>query len=376
MSTIARVRAGDGAGPERTPTDLRDAGSFDHVGRDQGAKEFIAGAVLADLADRDPRIVCATADLTYVTQLAVFARRHPDRMFQFGISERTMLSAAAGLATCGLLPYVSTFASFSAILGYENIRTDMAYPDLPVRVLATHCGISMGFFGTSHHATEDIAALRAVANITVLSPPDGAATEALLRATVDLPGPIYFRLGRGRERPLYDAPPEGYGPGAPRVVRTGSDVLLVATGIMVGEAAAAAEALARDGISATVLDVHTLKPFDAAAVAEHAARHPAVVVVEEHTVEGGLGTLVVEAVAAAGAGGPVYKHGLYDEYGIIGPPSHLYRYYGLETEGIQAVTRRVLDLVDGGGFPRRDPAPLWTEEDKRRVLDRYGATGA
>lgn len=375
MSTIARARAGDGRGPLRTPTDLRDDGSFDHVGRDHGAKEFIAGAVLADLADEDPRIVCATADLTYVAQLAVFGQRHPRRLFQFGISERNMLSAAAGLATCGLRPYASTFASFSAILGYESIRTDMAYPDLPVRVIATHCGISMGFFGTSHHATEDIAALRAVANITVLSPPDGAATEALLRATVDLPGPVYFRLGRGRERPLYDVPPQDYGPGAPRVVRQGRDVLLVATGIMVGAAAEAADALAEDGISATVLDVHTLKPFDAAAVAEHAARHAAIVTIEEHTVEGGLGTLVVEAVAAAGVGRPVYKHGLYDEYGIIGPPAHLYRYYGLEPEGIETVTRRVLDLVSGGGFPRGAAAPLWTAEDKQTILERYSGAG-
>lgn len=374
MSVVQALRAGDGGRQLRNPTDLRDPGSFDHVGRDQGAKELVAGAVLAELADSDPRIVCATADLTYVTHLGVFARRHPTRMFQFGIAERNMLTAAAGMATCGLVPYVATFASFSAILGYEAIRTDMAYPKLPVRVLATHSGISMGFFGTSHHATEDIAALRAVADLVVLSPPDGAATEALLRATVDEPGPIYFRLGRGRERPLYDEPPEGYGPGAPRVVREGSDVLLISTGIMVRETLDAADALARDGISATVLDVHTLKPFDAAAVAEHAARHPAVLVVEEHNVEGGLGTMVVEAVAATGAAVPVSKHGLYDEYGIVGPPTHLYRYYALDPDGIAVVTRRMLDLVDAGTFWRRAPAPLWGADDKRRILDRYAAT--
>lgn len=349
----------------RNPTDLRSARSFDHVGRDAGSEGLIAGAVLADLADDDERIVAACADLKYVTRMSLFEARHPARFFQFGIAERNMLTAAAGMASCGLIPYVATFACFSGILGYEAIRTDHAYPNLPVRVIATHAGIGMGFFGTSHHATEDIAALRAVAGLTILSPADSAGTESLLRSTVELPGPIYFRLGRGRDRRVYDAPPDSYGPGAPpRVAREGSELLLVSTGTMVGECMEAARRLADDGIVPTVLDVHTLKPFDAESVALQAGRHRVVITVEEHNVEGGLGTLVREAVAEAGLTVPVRKHGLRDEFALIGPPTHLYSHYGLDPAGIATVVSRALN----------DPgASLWTGDDRQRVLDAYAA---
>jgi transketolase len=353
-------------GLRRNPTDLRSAKSFDHVGRDAGSEGLVIGAVLADLADEDERIVAACADLKYVTRMSLFEVRHPDRFFQFGIAERNMLTAAAGMASCGLIPYVATFACFSAILGYEAIRTDHAYPNLPVRVIATHAGIGMGFFGTSHHATEDISALRAVAGLTILSPPDAAATESLLRSTVDVPGPIYFRLGRGRDRRVYEASPEPYGPGAPpRLVQEGDEVLLVSTGTMVGECVEAARRLAgEDGVAPTVLDVHTLKPFDAEALAEQASRHRVVVTIEEHNVQGGLGTLVREAVAEAGVAVPVMTHGLPDEFALIGPPTHLYTYYGLDPAGIATAVRRAV------GSPR---TPLWTADDRRRVLDACSA---
>lgn len=275
-----------------------------------------------------------------------------------------MLTAAAGMAASGLIPYAATFASFSGILGYECIRTDHAYPNLPVRTIATHAGIGMGFFGTSHHATEDISALRAVAGLTILSPADASATEALLRATVDHPGPIYFRLGRGRDRDVYDGVPDGYVPGAPRTVREGADVVLLSTGTMVGETLAAAEVLAAEhGVEATVLDVHTLKPFDTSAVAAQVGRHSLAITVEEHNVEGGLGTLTREAVAEAGIQTPVVKHGLQDEFALIGPPTHLYRYYGLDPVGIGTVVRRALDKGPSGR--------LWRDEDRRRVLEEY-----
>lgn len=354
-TTVARKRA-----------DLRDPRSFDHVGRDVDARGFVAGEVLAELADTDPRIVCGAADLKYVTQMAVFEARHPQRFFQFGIAERNMISAAAGLATMGLRPYVSTFACFSGILAFENIRTDAAYPRLPVRILATHAGIAMGYFGTSHHATEDIAALRAVADLMILSPSDAASTAALLRATVDHPGPIYFRLGRGREDDIYTGQPTTPaapgGPGAPSVLRKGTDVLVVATGAVVGPTLAAVDHLASEGVSATLLDAHTLKPFSDTAVAEHASGHAAVVTVEEHNVLGGLGTIVTEALSSHRVNVPVYRHGLQDEYSLIGPPSHLYRYYGLDSSGIASAIRRAASQdVD----PRRR---LWTADDARAVL--------
>lgn len=355
----------------REQADLLDARSFDHVGRDAGAN-FVAGRVLADLADDDPRIVVGCADLTYVTRLSEYGARHPDRFHYYGISERNMLGAAAGLATTGLIPYVCTFSCFSAILGYENIRTDLAYPNLPVRVLGTHAGISMGFFGTSHHATEDISALRAVAGLMVLSPSDPASTEALLKSTVDHDGPIFFRLGRGREEAVYPSVPD-LRPGPPSVVAEGTDLLLVATGILVQECRAAAERLAAAGISCTVLDVHTLKPFPAEAVAEHARGHRAVLTVEEHNVEGGLGTMTVEAIAGAGLRTTVHKHGLRDEFAIVGPPMHLYRYYGLSADGISTIGRRLMDRCDE---QRLITSALWTESDRAEVYHLKGvATG-
>jgi transketolase len=357
---------------ERARTDLRDPGSFDHVGRDVDATGFVAGRVLAELADTDDRIVAASADLTWVTQMAEFAAAHPDRYLQFGIAERNMISAAAGLATMGLIPYVSTFACFSGVLAFENIRTDLAYPHLPVRVLATHAGIAMGYFGTSHHATEDIAALRAVAGLTILSPAGATATESLLRGTVDHDGPIYLRLGRGQEADVYadpGAPAPPTGPGAPTALARGSDVLLVGTGLTTGSATAAAERLAAEGVSTGVVDVHTLKPFDGDAMAQLASGYRAVVTVEEHTVEGGLGSIVVEALARRRVPTPVFTHGLQDEFALVGPPSHLYRHYGLDPDGVATVARRA--LADGAD-PRH---PLWTDADRQEVLAAVGGAG-
>jgi transketolase len=348
----------------RNRTDLRSPKSFDHVGRDVNAKGFVAGRVLAELAEHDERIVCASADLKFVTHMAIFEQRHPRRFFQFGVAERNMMSAAAGLATCGLIPYVSTFAAFSAILGYEVIRTDLAYPNLPVRVIGTHCGISMGFFGSSHHATEDISALRAIAGLTILSPSDPTMMEALLRATVDHPGPIYFRVGRGREPVLYPELPAEFAPGAPHEACSGSDVLIVATGIMVGFAISAAAELAREGISATVLDVHTLKPFDAESVVARAATHRAVLTIEEHNVVGGLGAMVAEAMAAAAEPVAVFAHGLHDEFSLVGPPMHLYRWYGLDADGIATLARRALERVECGS---RGGETLWDEADRAQA---------
>lgn len=357
----------------RAQADLRDPGSFDHVGRDAGDTDLATGRVLAELAARDDRVVVATADLTWVTQLADVAAAHPDRFLQFGIAERNMISAAAGLATMGLIPYVSTFACFSGVLAFANIRTDLAYPHLPVRVLATHAGIAMGYFGTSHHATEDIAALRAVAGLTVLSPAGATATESLLRGTLDHDGPIYFRLGRGREADVYarpGAPVPPTGPGAPTVLRGGTDVLLVGTGLTTGSALDAAELLATGGVAAGVVDVHTLKPFDGGATARLATGYRAVVTVEEHTVEGGLGSIVAEALARRRVFTPVFPHGLQDEFALVGPPNHLYRYYGLDGAGVATVARRALAAADDPGADHS--RPLWTDADRREVLADVG----
>ncbi len=316
--------------------------SWDLAASAELARSAVAGRVLADLAEDDPRIVVLTADLMFSNRTSDFQRRHPERYVNVGIAEQHMVSMAAGMATFGLVPYVSTFASFAGLLCAEQIRTDLAYPGLAVRVLAHHAGISLGFYGTSHHATEDLGLLRAIANMTVLCPCDAASTERALTATVDRPGPIYFRLGRGREPDVYDAGAPGFEVGRLGRLRDGGDLAIVANGITVAPALEAAERLAReDGIEAAVLDAHTVRPFDADTLCDVAARTGRLLVTEEHNVVGGVASACADALVDQGIGGVrLERLGMpADEYAIIGPPTHLYRHYGMDADGIFARAR-------------------------------------
>lgn len=346
----------------RKPTVLTDPVSFDHEGR-RGYPTRSIGSILADLADDDPRIVAGSADLTWSTFLADFPARHPDRFFQVGIAERNMFGIAAGLAACGALPYMSTFSAFAALQSLDVIRNDHAYTNLPVRTIGTHTGISMGYFGSSHHAIEDIGALRSIPNLTVVSAADLTATEALVRATVDLPGPVYFRLGRGAAGPDVHSSPGDVVFGEPTVVREGSGVLVIASGITVHAARDAADELRDRGqATPTVIDLHTIRPFPHERIALLAAAHDVVVVVEDHMVDGGIGTSVLTALSEYGITTPVHRHGLRD-FAIFGPPSHLYAYYGLDADGIRTVVGRAIDRR-----PMSPRLPLWDEDDHRRVL--------
>jgi transketolase len=297
---------------------------------------FVAGRVLADLADADERIIVLTADLMYSNRTDEFARRHPRRFVNVGIAEQHMVSMAAGMATFGYVPYAATFASFVGLLCAEQIRTDLAYPGLPVRLLAHHAGISLGFYGTSHHATEDLALMRAIAGLTVICPCDAASTARLLTDTAGHEGPIYFRLGRGREPDVYPVGAEGLAAGRIQVLREGADLTIVANGITVSAALEAAGTLAAEGLEATVLDAHTVRPFDAATLCEHAARTGRLLVAEEHNVVGGVATACADALVDNGVGGVrLERLGLpADEYALIGPPTALYRHYGLDAAGI------------------------------------------
>lgn len=303
---------------------------------------LVAGEELAAMADERDDILVLTADLMTSNRTGDFRDRHPDRFYNLGIAEQNMMSVAAGLATCGYVPYVSTFASFASLLCAEHIRTDLAYPALPVRILAHHAGVAMGFYGTSHHATEDIALLRAIPGLTVVSASDATSLRALLRATVDTPGPVYVRMGRGRERPVHD---EGLAPAAGRFhrLRDGRDLTIVATGLGVRAAMEAAEELASDGIEAAVLDALWLKPFDDAAVLQAARETGGILTVEEHSTTGGLGGAVSEVLAQAGAAVPFARHGMPDEYALVAPPTHLYRHYGLTGQGVAERARALLD---------------------------------
>jgi transketolase len=253
-----------------------------------------------------------------------------------------MVSAAAGLAAAGLSPYVATYASFIGLLCAEQIRTDVCYTGLPVRILAHHAGITMGFYGSSHHATEDLSIMRSFADLTVFGTVDPHLAEAALRASVGHPEPIYFRLGRGREKPVYALPPEDFSFGRAITVRDGRDAAILTTGLPLSAALEAAETLAsEDGLSVRVLDVHTVKPIDVEAVLAAAATG-VVLTVEEHNVIGGLGGAVSEVLAEAGAGCRFRRHGIPDEYALIGPPLALYAHYGLDGAGIARVLRELL----------------------------------
>lgn len=307
------------------------------------AHALIAGKVLADLADNDNRIVVLTADLGFSNRTIEFAQRHPDRFFDLGIAEQNMVSAAAGLAAAGAIPYAATFASFMALLCCNQIRTDLAYPNLPVRLLAHHAGISLGYYGTSHHATEDIGIMRSMANMKIVCPADAYSLEHALRQTVDLPGPIYFRLGRGRESNIYRSE-DKWEFGKISVLRNGNDGLILANGIMVGAAYQAADMLAKDGINVTVADIHTIQPLDIEGLLSLVKKQRTVFVAEEHNTRGGVATMVADTMVDARVNGVrLIRIGLpSDEYAIIGPPFYLYKHYGLDGAGLAQRVRQTL----------------------------------
>jgi transketolase len=299
---------------------------------------------LIDLVGAGHPIVVGTGDLQYSNGLVRFAKAHPERFLQFGISEQNMVSAAAGLATTGLYPYVATFASFLALLACEQIRTDVAYSALPVRLIGHHAGISLGFYGTSHHATEDLAIMRSMADLTVIAPADGPQLASAIKATVTHPQPIYFRIGRGQE-PIVYSPDVEFVLGKGVVHHQGDALTLIVCGTMVHPAVEAVTALRAAGYSVGLIDMPTIKPIDREAILAAAARSRLLLTVEEHNVIGGLGGAVAEVLADAGIPARLVRHGIADEYSLIAPPTHLYRHYRLDAAGIESVAREVL----GGG---------------------------
>jgi len=302
---------------------------------------FVAGEELANLADADPRVVVMTADLASSNRLIDFKPRHPDRFVNMGIAEKNMVTAAAGLASVGFVPYVGTFASFAALLCFEQIRTDCAYPGMPVRVLGHHSGMSLGFYGSSHHALEDLSALRAVAGLTVACAADANQLRAMLRASLDHPGAMYLRLGRGRDPEVYSEVPDGFRFGRAIQLRDGADATIIATGSEVRPSLDAATSLEAKGFAVRVVDMHTVSPLDADAVVAAATETGAVITVEEHNVTGGLGGAVAEVLADRRLAVPFRRHGVPDEYALIGPPTALYAHYHLDAAGIASVVEEV-----------------------------------
>jgi len=296
---------------------------------------------LISLVEAGRDIVAGSADLQYSNGLNRFAARFPDRYFSFGISEQNMVSAAAGIATTGTMPYVATFASFLGLLTCEQIRMDVAYCALPVRLIGHHTGISMGFYGTSHHATEDIGTMRSIADLTIVSPADGPQFEAAIRASADHDRPIYFRTGRGREPDLYD-PKSDFIFGKAIEHAVGEELTIIACGLPVHPSVQVARKLKAEGRSIGVIDMATVKPIDRDAILAAAARSKVILTIEEHNILGGLGAAVAEVLAEEGSPARLVRHGIRDEYALIAPPTHLYAHYRLDQAGIETVVREII----------------------------------
>lgn len=302
----------------------------------------VYGAALAELGNTNENIVVLDADLSGSTKSKMFGQAHPDRFFNMGIAESNMVSTAAGLATTGKIPFVNTFTVFLTTLGLIATRAQVCYGNLNVKFGGAYCGMSDALDGASHHATEDIAVMRSLPNMTLIAPADANATRWATRQSVDINGPVYLRLSRDVYPDLY---PEDYpfqvGKGA--IVRDGKDVTVIACGLLVHKAIEAAEALEKEkGISVRVVDMYSIKPIDKELILRCAEETGAIVTAEEHNVLGGLGSAVSEVLAWGGCAAPTEFVGIQDTFTESGPYQELLAKYGVDAAGVRAGIEKVL----------------------------------
>lgn len=298
------------------------------------------GVALSRIGQKNKNVVVLDADLSKSTKTDVFAKSCPDRFFDMGIAEQNMMGVAAGFAASGKTPVASTFAMFAAGRAFEVIRNSICYPNLNVKICATHAGLTVGEDGATHQAIEDIALMRAIPNMTVINPADGVSTEKLLEAAIDMHGPCYIRLGRAAVPILYpeDAVIE-IGKGCE--LKSGTDVTIIGTGIMVNEAMMAAEILKESGISVRVIDMHTIKPIDADIIVKAAKETKLIVTAEEHNIIGGLGSAVAEVLSEKSPQ-RLIRVGVQDVFGESGKPNELMEKYGLTANHIVAAIKASL----------------------------------
>ncbi|HET7839496.1 MAG TPA: transketolase C-terminal domain-containing protein [Rectinemataceae bacterium] len=298
------------------------------------------GEALVELGATNDRMVVLDADLAHATMTSLFEAKYPERFFNFGLAEANMMCAAAGFAHSGLLPFASTFALFGAGRAYEQIRNSISYVGANVKLGLSHSGLSVGEDGGSHQSIEDIALMRGLPGMTVLVPCDPIQTRKAVFAAAAIEGPVYIRVARPVVENL-SAEDEAFVPGQAVILRDGRDVCIAATGLMVREALRAADALAAEGIQASVLNFHTIKPLDSVRVLEWARRCGAIVTVEEHSVIGGLGSAVAEVLAGQ-SDASFERIGIQDLFGSSGKPSELFAAYGLCAENIASRCRALL----------------------------------
>ena len=299
------------------------------------------GSELTAIGRDYPNVVVLDADLTKSTKTCVFQKEFPERHINCGIAEANMASIAAGLATTGKIPFMSSFAMFAAGRCFEQIRNSIGYPHLNVKIGATHAGVTVGEDGATHQCIEDIALMRAIPGMIVMNPSDDVEARACLRAAVEHEGPVYMRFGRSAVPVINDYPEYKFEIGKGTIVKEGKDVTIVATGVCVDSANKAAEKLAAEGIDAEVINICTIKPLDGELIAASARKTGKVVTVEEHSVIGGLGSAVCDALAEL-APTPVKKIGVQDVFGQSGTADQLMAFYGLDAEGVYKTTKEFL----------------------------------
>nr|MBQ8253295.1 transketolase family protein [Lachnospiraceae bacterium] len=299
------------------------------------------GNALADCGKDFPNLVVLDADLAGATKTATFQKAFPDRFIDCGIAECNMTGIAAGLATCGKIPFISSFAMFAAGRNFEQVRNSIGYPHLNVKIGATHAGITVGEDGATHQCNEDVALMRTIPGMTVIVPSDDIEARAAVRAAIEMEGPVYLRFGRAAVPVINERDDYKFEIGKGVLLREGKDVTIIASGICVESALGAAEKLAADGIDAEVINIHTIKPLDEELVLASAKKTGKVVTVEEHSVIGGLGSAVCDVLAEK-APTKVCKIGVYDKFGESGPAAALVEKYGLDAQGVYTKTKEFL----------------------------------
>ncbi len=298
------------------------------------------GNALAEFGS-DSRIVVFDADLSKSTKTDTFRKKYPERFFNMGIAEGNMMVTAAGMAACGKIAFASTFAMFAAGRAFEQIRNSICYPKLNVKIGATHAGISVGEDGASHQSIEDIAIMRALPNMTVISPADAVETRHAIKAAIEHEGPVYLRLGRLNVPVIFEEGSYNYQLGKGVTLSEGSDVTIVATGLMVHAALEAKDMLKLEGISARVINIHTIKPIDVDIIVKAARETGIIVTAEEHSVIGGLGSAVAD-VLSENYPVPLLKVGVQDKFGKSGKPDKLLEMYGLTAMDIYSKAKDAL----------------------------------
>ncbi|MCQ2435259.1 MAG: transketolase family protein [Oscillospiraceae bacterium] len=299
------------------------------------------GEALTALAEKYENLVVLDADLAAATKTGIFKKAYPDRHYDCGIAEANMMGVAAGLAATGMIPFASSFAMFAAGRAFEIVRNSIGYPHLNVKIGATHAGISVGEDGATHQCCEDIALMRTIPGMVILNPADDIEAKAAVEAAINWDGPVYCRFGRLAVPVINNNPDYKFEIGKGITLRDGKDVTIVATGLMVCEALEAAEMLAKDGISARVINIHTIKPLDSELILKAAKETGCIVTCEEHSIIGGLGSAVAECVSES-CPVPVTRIGVNDTFGHSGPAVALLKEFGLCADNIAAVTKQAV----------------------------------